>query len=140
MWGGPRRAARPCVIIRGSRICAGRLHQRRFHFVNSGGLLAGPIIAQIVGIHAVNDVRNAALAADFFQPLEQFVLAMETTVRIIPQIIRIFELVRLDVFVRDTELAHEGFGIALMRLRDRSRIRGHRQRAAVRTWCAAHAR
>ena len=44
-----------------------RVGQRRRHLVLPRGILAGTVIAQIVQIHAVDDVPVAALAADFFQ-------------------------------------------------------------------------
>jgi hypothetical protein len=108
-----------------------RVHQRRLHLVQPSGVLAGPVVAQIVGIYAVDDVGDAALAADFFQARKQFVLAVEAAVGVVLQVIGILEFARLDIFVRDSELPHEGLGIALVRLRDGSRIRGHGQSVAA---------
>ena len=109
------------------RFAQARVHQRRLHLVLPRGILAGAVVAQVVGIYTVDDVGDAALAADFFQAREQFVLAVEAAVGVVLQVIGIFEFARLDIFVRDSELPHESLGIALVRLRDGGRIRGYGQ-------------
>ena len=93
-----------------------------------GGVLAGPVIAQVVHIHAVGDMLDAALARHDFQAREEFVLAMETAVRIVLYVVRIIELARLDVFVAETAFARESLGVALVRFGDGSGIRGNGQR------------
>jgi hypothetical protein len=81
----------------------------------SGGTLAGTIVAQIVFVHAVHDVGVAALAADPFENREQFVFAVKAAVRIVLHVVGVFELVRFDVFVADSELPGEGFGVSFVR-------------------------
>ena len=77
--------------------------QRRGHLVIPGGALARTVIAQVVQVHAVDDVLVAAIAAHFLQAGEQFVLAMETAVGIVAGVIRVIELARLNVLVDDAE-------------------------------------
>jgi len=52
---------------------------------------------------------------------------MEAAIGVVLQVVRILEFMGLDVLVRNSELAHEGLRIALVGLRDGSRIRGYRQ-------------
>ena len=65
------------------------------------GALAGTIVAQIVDIHSVDDVRDAALARHFVEPGKQLVLAVEAPVRIVLDVIRIVEFVGRDVLVAE---------------------------------------
>ena len=99
--------------------------QGRRHLVLLGGILARAIVAQVVQIHAVDDVFVAALAAHLRQAREQFVLAVEAAVRVVADVVGIVEFVGLDVLVRDAEALDEGLGIALVRLGQRCRIGGH---------------
>src|SRR6202790_5779989 len=80
------------------------------------GALSWPVIAEIVYIHAVDNVLNASLTAHDVQFGEQLVLAVEAAVRIVLHVIGIIELVRLDVLVPESTLAGERFGIAFVRL------------------------
>ena len=79
------------------------IRQRRRHLVLQCGVLARTVVAQVVHVHAVDDVLVAALAAHTSQAREQLVLAVEAAVRIVLHVIGIVELVRLDVLVRDAE-------------------------------------
>src|ERR1700676_2514725 len=90
------------------------------------GALSWPVIAEIVYIHAVDNVLNASLTAHDVQFGEQLVLAVEAAVRIVLHIIGIIELMRLDVLVPKSTLAGERFGIALVRLGNRGGVRGDR--------------
>ena len=87
-----------------------------------GRTLPGTIIAQIVLVHAVNDVRDAPFRADLLQNGEQLVFAMEAAIGIVLHVVRILKLVRLDILVPDSKLAGEGLGVKLVRFRNGSRI------------------
>src|SRR5579863_5721515 len=73
--------------------------------MNSRRALTRPIISQIVDIHAVDHVRDAPLASQLVKPGKQFVLAVETAVGTVFDVIRILKLARLDVFVPESVLA-----------------------------------
>ena len=73
----------------------------------------------------------AALAAHLLQAREQLVLAVEAAVGIVAHVVGIVEFEGLDVLVGDAELAHEGFGIALVRFRHGGRIGGDGERAVA---------
>src|SRR5215472_167161 len=88
------------------------------------GGLAGAIIAEVILVHAIDDVLVAALAADFAKTREELVFAVEAAVGVVAQVIGIVELAALDVFVHDAELLHEGFEIALVGFGQRRRIGG----------------
>ena len=88
--------------------------------MESGGILSRTVVAQIVHVHAISDVRNPALPADFFQTIEQFVLAVEAAVCVVFEIVGILELVRRDQLVPYSEQPRELDRIPLMRRRDRS--------------------
>jgi hypothetical protein len=79
-----------------------------------GRLLAGTEVARIVGVDAVNDVGNAAVAADLVEAREQFVLAVEAAVGAVAGVVGVIELVGLDVLVADTVAADEGLSVALV--------------------------
>ncbi len=87
-----------------------------------GGTLARTVIAQIVFVHAIDDVRIAAFSRERLQPNEQLILAVKAAVFIVLDVIGIFEFVSIDVLVPEPAFASEGFGIALMRGRDGGRI------------------
>ena len=89
-----------------------------------GGALSRTVVAQVVHIHAVDDVLEAALTPHRFQAREQFVLAVEAAVGTVAHVVRVFELARLDILVDDAEACHEGLRIALVRFRQRGGVRG----------------
>ena len=88
------------------------------------GPLPRPIVAQIVDIHAVDHMRDAALARDRVEAREEFVLAVETPVAIVFHIFRILELLRGDVFMPDSPNLREILRVALVGLGQGSRIGG----------------
>ena len=92
-----------------------------------GGVLAGAIVAQIVDIHAIGDVLDAAFARHHFQARKQLVLAMEAAVGIVLDVVGIIELARRDIFVTEAPLASERLGILLVRFGNGCRIRGDGQ-------------
>ena len=98
--------------------------ERRGDLVPFGGALAGTVVAQVVHVHAVNDVAVAALAADFVEAREELVLAVEAAVGRVAEVVGVVEFVGLDVLVRDSELRDEGFGVALVRFGKGSRVGG----------------
>ena len=53
-------------------LCLGQVgfDQRSLNLVNSSSILARTVIAQVVPVDAVDDVRDSALSADFFEPVE----------------------------------------------------------------------
>jgi hypothetical protein len=67
-------------------------------------------------------VPVSAHLPDLREAREQLVLAVEAAIRIVAHVLRVIELVRLDVFVNDSEARHEGFRIALVRFGKRRRI------------------
>src|SRR5579864_4156482 len=87
-------------------------------------VLSWPVVAQVVLIHAVDDMGNTALAPHIIETREQLVFAMKTAVLIVLEVIGIFELVSVDVLVGNSELADKIFGIAFVRFRNRCGIRG----------------
>jgi hypothetical protein len=93
--------------------------------------LARAVIAEVVHVHAVNDVVEGALAPHLFQPREQLVLAVETAVGIVPRVIRVLEFAGFDVLVSDAELRDERLGIAFVRFRNGSGIGRDRQRSGT---------
>ena len=93
-----------------------------------GGALPGTKVAEVVDVHTVDHMRDAALAGHFVEPGEQFVLAMKAAVGIVGDVVGIIELPRRDVFVTDAVLAGEGFGIALVGFGKRRRIGRDRDR------------
>ena len=117
-----------CDNSRISALVRSRFHQRGFYLMNLRRALTRPIIAQIVDIHAVNHVRDAPLASHFIEPGEQFVLAVETAVGTVLDVIRILKLARGDVFVPESLLARELLGIALVRFGKRCGIGRDRDR------------
>jgi len=70
--------------------------------------LPGPVVAEIVDVHTINDVRDAALGAQRLELREQLVLAMEATVNVVLDIIRIVE------FKGSSARAGSGFTCELM--------------------------
>jgi hypothetical protein len=80
-----------------------RIGERRGHVVLLGGVLSGAEIAQVVDIHPVDDVADGALAAELFEAREELVLAMETAVRVVADVIGIVEFVGIDELVNDAE-------------------------------------
>ena len=137
---GPRSAGRLARQLANLGLGQSRFHQRRRTSCSLRGVLARTVIAQVVLVDAVDDVRDASRRADFFQPREQLVLAVEAAVGIIGDVVRIFELVCLDVLVANIRFAGELLGIALVRLRNRGRIGGDRDRLSPSTRSAAQAR
>ena len=93
-----------------------------------GRFLTRPVVAQIVHIDAIHDVLEPTLTRHRFQPVKQFIFAMETPVRVILDVLRIFKLMSDDVFVPETAVAGELFRIAFVRLRYRRRIGRDRDR------------
>jgi hypothetical protein len=69
--------------------------------------LTGAEIAQVVDIHAVDDVADGALMAELFEAGEELVLAMETAVGVVADVIGIVEFVGVDEFVHDAEARGE---------------------------------
>ena len=57
---------------------------------------------------------DAAFAPHFFQAREQLVLAVKTPAGVVLEVIGILEFVRLNVLVRDPEMAHEILRIAFV--------------------------
>ena len=92
--------------------------------MRAGRALPRAVVAQVVHVDSVNNVLVAALAAHRFQAREQFVLAVEATVRSVARVVRIFKLVGCHVLVDDPEALHERLRIALVRFRQRGRVGG----------------
>src|SRR5579883_2901834 len=102
------------------------VYERRFRVVKPCRLLSGAIVAQIVAVHAIDDVGDSAIPRELIEAREQLVLAVKTPVAIILQVLGIFELAGFYVFVADSVIARKNFRISLMRLGKRSRIRRDR--------------
>src|ERR1700733_7486556 len=85
--------------------------------------LAGAIIAQIVDIDSVDDVRDAPLPGSFIELREQLILTVKTAVAIVLHVIGIIELVGRDVLVAKALDARELLGVGLVRIGERSGIR-----------------
>lgn len=79
-----------------------------------GGALSGAIVAEVVFIHAINDVLKPALGGNSLEHGKELVFTVEAAVRVVPDVIGVFEFVRFDVLVADSELLDEGFGVAFM--------------------------
>ena len=84
--------------------------------------LAGSIVSKIVFIYSVDDVLVAMRARVGFKLREQLVLAVEATVLVIFDVVRIVKFICRDVFVLESGFARKRLGIALMRFRNRSGI------------------
>ena len=67
----------------------------------------------------------AAFGRELFEHGEEFVFAVEAAVGIVPDVVRVLEFVRGDVFVMDAELAREGFGVPLVRFGEGRGIGGY---------------
>src|SRR4051794_37865099 len=89
-----------------------------------GRVLAGTVIAEIVLIHAIHDVLVAALAAHLLGAGGAILLAVETAIGIVGDVIGIVEFARLNVLVRDAELFNESLGVTFVRLGDGGGVRG----------------
>lgn len=82
--------------------------------VQLGGTLAGPVVAQVVDVHSVHDVIDAAFPRQGIEMREELILAKETAVGIVLDVIRVLEFPSLDVFVPEAALACERLRIALV--------------------------
>ena len=60
------------------------------------GALTGAVVATVVGVHAVGDVRKAELSAEILHAFEKFGLAVEAAIGIIALVLGIFEFFGLD--------------------------------------------
>ena len=89
-----------------------------------GGVLAGTIIGQIVGIHPVYHVLVTARAAHLLETREQLVLAVEAAVGIVAGVVGILELGGADVLVHQAESLDERLGVALVGFGKRGRVGG----------------
>ena len=89
--------------------------------------LAWPVIAQIVDVHAIDDVRNASRASHFIEPCEQFVLAVEAAAAIVLDVIGPVELIRLQNFQRDVVLACKGNRVFQLKSSQTGRVCDQRQ-------------
>src|SRR6266699_7018087 len=87
--------------------------------------LAGTVVAKIVDIHTVYNVRDAPLPGDFIETREQFILAVEAAVGTIGCVLGIIELAGGYVFVTDAVLAGERLSVEFVRLGKRGRVRGN---------------
>ena len=110
------------------------------HLVKFRGSLAGPIISQIVDVHAINNMCDPALTRDLVQPREQLILAVEAAVAVVLEVVGILKFQRGDVFMPDAPGPCEFLRIALVRFGQGSGIGGQRQGAIPRACCAAQAR
>jgi hypothetical protein len=70
---------------------------------------------------------DTAFARHNFEARKEFILAVKTAVRIVLYVVRIIELLRLDVFVAETPLTGECLGGVFVRLGDGSGVRRDRQ-------------
>src|SRR6478736_368805 len=96
--------------------------------MNSRRVLTWTVIAQIILIHAVEDVVHTSGGSDFFQPGEEFVFAVKTPVRIVGDVFRVVELVGLNVLVENAGLASERLCIVFVRCGNGGRISSNRNR------------
>ena len=79
-----------------------------------GGALPRTVVAEIILVYAVNDVAITTFRRVGFQPDEEFVFAVKATIFVVLDVIWIFKLESVDVFVVKTAFARELFGIAFM--------------------------
>ena len=86
------------------------------------GILPRAIVAEIVHVDAVDDVRNSTLTPDLLQAFEKLVLTVEAAIGVVLEIIGILEFVRRNQLVPDAELPGELDGVALVRFGDRGGV------------------
>ena len=82
--------------------------ERTAHAELARGLAAGPVVAAIVGVAAVGDHRNPALARDRRELRVQLVLAVIAAVRGIGAVLGPLQLAGVNDLVAETELARRG--------------------------------
>jgi hypothetical protein len=85
--------------------------------------LTGAIVAQVIRVHAVNDVRNSPLGRLGGELREELVLAVKTAIGSVLNVVRVLKLIGRNVFVAEAVSGGELFRIALVRLGNGRRIR-----------------
>ena len=89
------------------------------------GPLPGAVIAQVILINAVNNVRDPPRAAKLLQHREQFILAMEAAIRPVFCVIRDFRILGRHILMANSELLRKSLSVTLVRFRNRCRIGGN---------------
>src|SRR5690606_36915040 len=77
----------------------------RANAVLERGLCTGPVVARVVGVRAIDNRSNAVFIRDRAQPPPQLALAEVAAVRRVRRIARVVQLVRVDLDVRNAEVA-----------------------------------
>ena len=96
-----------------------------------GRVLSGTVISQVVLVDAIDHRRIPIRAAEFGEPREQLVLAVEAAIGVVADVIRILEFVRLDVLMPDSELPDKRFRIPFVRFGNRRRVGRDGQRVVA---------
>ncbi len=105
--------------------------ERREHGVLRGGLLAGAVVAGVVGVEAVDDVRDAAGGALALEDGEELVLAVEAAGGVVAGVVLAGELGGGDGDERNGLRGGEGYGLAEMAAGERGRVRDDGEHAAA---------
>ena len=94
--------------------------ERGEHGVLRGGLLAGAVVARVVGVEAVDDVRDPTRGALALEDGEELVLAVEAAGGVVARVVFARELSGSDSDERDGLRSGEGDGLAQVAARARA--------------------
>jgi hypothetical protein len=95
------------------------------------GMLAGAVVAGVVGVEAIDDVRDAAGGALAFEHGEELVLAVEAAGGIVAGVVFVGQFPGGDGDQRNGLRGGEGDGLAQMTARERGRVRDDGEHAVA---------
>src|ERR1700679_2063864 len=95
------------------------------------GLLARAVVAGVVGVEAIDDVRDAAGGALAFEHSKELVLAVEAAGGIVAGVVFVGEFPGGDGDKRNGLRGGEGDGLTQMTARERGRVRNDGKHAAA---------
>ena len=91
--------------------------------------MAGTEILHVVGVHSVSEGRKVPRRRQRFHLNKKFSLAVVTAVRVVCDVARIFEFVRLDRLMPQAHMPRESFSLLAVKRRKTWRQRRYGQRA-----------
>ena len=79
-----------------------------------GGAMPRAKVRGVIDINAIHDVLETELVTELLEAVEKLVLAVEATVRVVLHVVRVLELVRIDVLMAQAETLNEIFRVTLV--------------------------